>query len=285
MNQLNDVKGILYLTKVFTDESVEFMIIDNGSNNDVEEYINYFLKPKKLNYIKNKKNIGLVKTYQQAYESCETDILTIMHNDVYLYEYDWNKRIELLFEELPQVGMVGLFGSQGVGERGERIQDVIPGYPAGFSNMIEAELHGMRMKERIKPCVCFDGFFLSMRMDMLRLGNGFDMRYKYHHFYDRDIALESIKRGYFNVVVDIPSHHVSGVTANRDEFQNWIDKKRQTENYTGDKFTHDDNMRIFGEKWKEVLPVYIENDFTFRHGNHYGYKFKGDAIKKWEIKK
>jgi len=216
MNQLNDTKGVMGTLKYNTSDDTEWMIIDNGSTEPVEDFFVKNLKPKRMNYIRNEENIGLVKTIQQAYDNCETDILAITHSDVFIYEKDWDKRIISYFEKMPNLGAAGFFGAQGCGPIGERIQDVpSAGVMAGMSNMLEAEIHGMRMEKEWHPVAIFDGLMMIFRMDMLRKGNGFDQRYIYHHIYDRDASLESLRRGYNNIVVNVPCHHLSGTTANR----------------------------------------------------------------------
>ena len=92
-NQLHDSKGPLGTLRYNTSDETEFMIIDNGSTDPVEEFCRKYLKPKRMNFIRNETNLGLVKTLQQAYENCETDVLTITHNDVFLYEKNWDIRI------------------------------------------------------------------------------------------------------------------------------------------------------------------------------------------------
>ncbi len=280
-NQLNDTKGVLGNLRHMTSDDTEWLFIDNGSTDPVETFVTQFLKPKRMNYLKNEENIGLLKTMQQAYENCETEVLAILHNDLLVYEKDWDKRVVKLFEEIDKLGGVGFFGSQGCGPLGERIQDVpSPSVMAGMSNMLEAELHGMRMDQEWKPVAIFDGLAMVFSMEMLKKGNGFDQRYKWHHIYDRDASLESLRRGYKNVVMNVPCHHLSGITANRPEYQKWIDLKVGTSGFVGDKYTHDENSRIFKEKFEKVLPLYVENDFSFRTGKQGQWDFKGDVILK-----
>ena len=70
---LHQAKGILGYLKYMTSDEVEWLIIDNASNEDVDIFVHKYLKPKRLNFIKNNQNLGLVKTYQQIYENCQTD--------------------------------------------------------------------------------------------------------------------------------------------------------------------------------------------------------------------
>jgi len=279
LNQLQDAKAPLATFRHNTSEDTEWLIIDNGSTDQIEDFILKFIKPKRMNYLRNESNIGLVKSYQQAYENCETELLAITHNDVFIFEKDWDKRVIKMFEEHPEIGGIGLFGSAGCGPVGERIQDVkYAGQMAGISNMLEAEVHGMRMDKDWQYVSIFDGFMMIFRMDMLKKAGGFDQRYKYHHIYDRDASLESLRQGYKNIVMNIPCHHLSGLTANRSDYQEWIKKLQGRED--GDMFTHDENSKIFKEKFKDVLPLYIEEDGSFRTSTQGQWAFKGDAIKK-----
>lgn len=284
LNQLDSAKGSLGTLRHNTSDKAEWLIIDNGSQDKIEEYFYSYLKPKKLNYLRNEENIGMVSTMQQIYENCETEFLAITHSDVFVYEKDWDLRVTNYFRDNPRLGVVGFFGAQGCGPRGERIQDVpSPLIMAGMSNMLEAEKHGMRINEPWRSCAIVDGFMMIMRMKMLKRAGGFDQRYQWHHFYDRSVCLQSLALGYQNIVVNVPCHHWSGMTANRSEYQLWINKKLGKEN--ADSFTHDSNMELFGKIWGKVLPVYVDNSFNFRTGNSGQWNFKGDQIVSFDWKK
>jgi GT2 family glycosyltransferase len=271
MDQLSDAIGILKLLRDNTSRATEFLIIDNGSTDPVEDVFRNYIKPSKLNYIRNEQNIGLVKTMQQAYENCQTEYLAIMHDDVFIYEKDWDVTVLQLIKSMGNIGVAGFFGVQGIGKVGERIQDVDKsGQAPGMSNMLEAEKHGMRLKTDWHPCATVDGFTMIIDMELLRKTGGFDQRYKYHHYYDRDICLESLRHGYNNIVIGVSCHHLSGLTANRGQYQTWIDsqtaqsREGDEKGRTGDKWTHDTNAELFFNKWKEVTPLYVLEDFSFR---------------------
>ena len=285
---LHQAKGILGSLKYMTSDEVEWLIIDNASNEDVDVFVHKYLKPKRLNFIKNEKNLGLVETYQQIYENCQTEYLSILHDDVFIYEKNWDLRVVDQFEKMKDLGMIGFFGSQGCGPVGERIQDILRlGQMAGWSNMIEAEIHGMRMSNEINPVAIFDGFALNFRMEMLKKGNGIDQKYKLHHIYDRELGLMSLSLGYKNVVMNIYCHHQTGLTTGAPVYGDWLNDVLKDDNNIEkgnagvmDKYLHDYNTEIFRKKWEYCLPLYVENDFSFRKGQQGYWNFKADAILK-----
>jgi len=277
-NQLNEVKGILGLLRHVTSTATEWLIIDNGSTDPIETFFRHTLKPKRLNYVMNDNNVGMVNTYNQIFSLVQTDLVAVLHNDVYVYEKWWDRRVIHQFETIDRLGSLGFFGSQGVGPIGQRIQDPeFPGQMAGCSNLLEAEQHGLRLREPYRPVAILDGFAMVFDMQMIHAAHGLDTRYQYHHLYDRDLPLTSLSLGYKNIVLNIPCHHQSGVTANRHEYQAWIDRKLKMK-AGADAWTHDHNSHLFYEKWKPYLPLYVEKDFSLRSGLKNGWTYKGDAI-------
>ena len=281
MNNLRWVLPMMGCLKYMTSEDVEYLIVDNGSTDPVERYIRDYIKPKKLNFIRFEENIGLMETNKLAYETCTTDLLMLLHTDCFIFEKDWDQRVRGYFDSIPKLGIAGFFGAQGCLPNGGRIQDVeYPGQMSGMSNMLEAEIHGMRMKEDWRACAIFDSFAMVLSMEMLRAGGGFDMRYELHHMYDRDMSLESLRRGYKNIVVNVPCHHVGGLTGESQQYQEWLEKR------TGSKFEdgkiHNANTVLFESKWKEFLPLYVNDDFSFRTGQfqlgNEIVEYKGDKI-------
>lgn len=265
LDELNDTKGILANLKYMTTGDYEFLLLDNGSTEPIKSFVDNHLKPANLNYLRNEKNVGTIKGMQQIYNKASGDIIAIIHNDVLIYEQGWNNRVMDLFDKDPKLGMVAFFGSGGCMVNGGRLQVRDDGGSgAGMSNLLEAELHGLRI-DKPHAIAIPDGLAMIFRKEMLDKGKGFDLRYKYHHLYDRDIGLESLRRGYRNMVIDVPCHHWSGITCNRASYQNWINKQLKVDS-GGDKLAHDSNSEIFMEKWGplgyNVLPLYVNEDFS-----------------------
>lgn len=285
---LHESKGIIGLLREMTSNDVEWVVINNSPDQPARDFFEKTVGVGNLVYIEHE-NIGVLPSIKEGYEKSTGDVVVFIHNDVYIYEEDWDKRIVKTFEEMPDVGAIGLFGSEGVFTNGGRIQEVPAGRAAGWSNMLEAETHGMRMDSGVKYVSIFDGYFMAFRREVLDRFGGIDDRYVYHHLYDRDMALESLRHGFKNVVIDIPSHHASGMTANRPEYQEWITNKLRDEGVSldenkGDLYTHDENTRIFEEKWKGVLPLYVNGDGTYRcEGDIHGLPYTGDSIVQYGV--
>ena len=186
MNNLRYAMAMMGCLKYHTSDDVEWMIIDNGSTEPVEKYLREYIRPARMNYVRFDDNQGLNKTNQYAFENCETDLLMLLHNDCYIYEKDWDVRVRGYFGEIDKLGIAGFFGAQGCLPNGGRIQDVeFMGQQSGMSNMLEAEIHGMRLKQSWRSAAIFDSFALVLNMEMLKANNGFDQRYPFHHFYPK----------------------------------------------------------------------------------------------------
>lgn len=266
MGSLHGLKSFWGLLTSVTSEA-DIVVIDNGAKpfNDptspqyekTEEFLTRFVKPNcngNFFYFPQDDNLGLVESLQWGYEHLEYDILTYIHNDLFIYKKGWDNAVRDVFETIDEAGVVGCFGSEGVFQGGGRLHV--------WNNMLEAEYHGQRMKgSDIKKVAVLDGMMLSMNTKMLDVRGGVDRSFKVHHFYDIDICLESIDRGFHNYIIGIPVHHQSGVTACNPPFQEWSNRKEGVDRaeynvyYLG-------NQEHFDQKWGNRLPYHIKSGWN-----------------------
>jgi GT2 family glycosyltransferase len=249
MNQIEETKGMwgCHIANIEDKENTEILVIDNGSTDGTEFFLERFVFPYFPDHriIHNSENVGVLASMNQCYKESKGDVIAILHNDVYVFDRGWDKDVLAEFEKDPKLGLAGFLGADGVGPTGGR--------QGTLSNMLEAEIHGTRFTG-VKPVMIFDGLSLICRRAMLDQVGGFDEGYTYHHFYDRDISLASYFAGWTNKVIGVSCHHRSGLTANRPDYQTWIDKKMETNNFTGDKTSYDASERYFLQKWGSRLP-------------------------------
>jgi GT2 family glycosyltransferase len=253
MGQIEDTKGQwgCLVANTLNKDQVELLVINNNSLDNTTEFLKRFVFPHFPDHklINNPENVGVLASMQQGYTESKGDIIAYLHNDLYVFDYGWNNRVMDEFEKDPRVGLAGFLGAEGAGKTGGRMNTC--------SNMLEAEIHGTRVESTRKVAI-FDGLSLIARRTMLEQVGGFDQSYTYHHFYDRDISLASLFGGFKNLMIGISCHHRSGVTANRPEYQTWIDNKMGTANFTGDLASYKLSEQNFINKWSAKLPILIQ---------------------------
>lgn len=82
-----------------------FLIINDGSTDDTEQIITSFTDPR-IKYLKNEKNLGLVKTLNNGIDLVETEFLARMDADDLWVETKLEKQLALL-DNKPEVGICG----------------------------------------------------------------------------------------------------------------------------------------------------------------------------------
>ena len=224
MGSLHQTKSFwgLLLETVGKSDLADLFVIDNSPDEDAKEFIEFYKKfiiphwkAGVARYFHPQNNIGVVRSLQHAYENTSTPYLVFMHNDLYIYKSGWVADVEEIFDNRNQVGLIGVFGGLGLHRSGMRFEN--------SSNMLEAEIHGYRRNGGSFRCTVIDGMFMACQRTMLDAKRGFDVGYDIHHFYDLDISMESINRGFENWAIMLPVHHVNGVTANGKTFNDWAD--------------------------------------------------------------
>ncbi len=157
------------------------------------------------------------------------------------------------FDNQPNTGLLGFFGGEGVHPSSGRFYV--------WNNMLEAEIHGSRFQSGHKQVAVLDGLCMIANRKMLDVRGGVDQEYLVHHFYDLDLSLESIDRGFKNYILPIYCHHQSGVTACRPLFQEWANKYTGQES-AGEQILYNKNLQRFKDKWAHRLPYHITTGWS-----------------------
>jgi GT2 family glycosyltransferase len=77
-NQLHYTKKFIKSLKENTKLPYKLIVVDNGSDKDTRDY----LKKQDCKVITNKKNLGVVKGWNQGVKACKTEYVCIMNNDI-----------------------------------------------------------------------------------------------------------------------------------------------------------------------------------------------------------
>lgn len=245
---------------------VDLVVIDNAPDNESRVFFNSYVFPHwpgECTRIEHESNIGVVLAMQEAYRETDHDILAYLHNDIYIYERGWDDQVRGFFRDNDKVGLVGFFGSKGLFSDGIRYCVV--------SNMLEAEIHGLRGEpSTFVEGAILDGMSMICSREMLDVRDGVDESFEVHHFYDLDLSLESLDRGYRTFIYTVPVHHHSGQTANQPLFNDWAkeyvlenfdDKLPNAEAGTAQMIIYEKNRQRFVQKWRDKLPYMLGHGF------------------------
>lgn len=248
----------------------DLIIFDNGANikENQENFFKSYVFPQMPNpngcfYWPQEDNRGLVQTMQDCYEKTDYDVLCFIHNDLYIYETGWDQDVLDVFAGSPKAGLVGIFGAKGVFQNSVRFHV--------WNNLVEAEVHGYRLISG-SPSInvgVLDGMFMAASRKMLDTRGGVDTNFDIHHYYDLDLSLESIDRGFDNYIIPLYAHHVSGQTACKPAFQDWASaregEKRGMEQpmpRAEYEVYYVENLRRFTQKWGHRLPYHVDKGWS-----------------------
>lgn len=230
----------------------DLRVIDNtGYDEGQKEYLERFVFAHwngKTYYDQMEDNLGMIKSMQHAYEKEREDknrVLAFVHNDLYIYQLGWDNLVKEFMRD--DIGILGFFGGEHCGLGGGRLYN--------WSNMLDAESHGGRNTGEHKEVAVLDGMTLMTNIKMLDVKDGFDLDYDVHHFYDADICLESLDRGFKNYSLNFPVHHQGGLTACRGDFQEWANKYVGHDG--GEQVIYSKNRDLFERKWNARLPYHV----------------------------
>lgn len=232
------------------------LIIDNGSNPPVRDWLIGLRDIDTV--IRNSENVGVLKALNQAWQVAKdsSDYIFYTHNDVMIYEDGWDTKLERILEEqaklskdlghLAKVGVATFYGAKGIGT-----SDIYKS-PYIMQQMIRLENvsnctrmdanHGYRpIRGEVEDVAVADGFSLIVSVELLNRIGGFDRTFPVHHMYDNDICLESLDKGFRNIVIPMDAQHLGGRT---DVGENWAEPFGKTKQQV-----HQEAHPIFYEKW------------------------------------
>lgn len=230
------------------------VIVDNGSDPYLRSWLLGLREGDEV--IRNGENEGVVKALNQIWTVASqrgADYIFFTHNDVLIFEKGWDDKIISILEkenartDKPKVGVAGFYGAKGIGVPGiyqmpYQIHQLIR--IENVSNCIRMDqVHGYRpIRGEVEEVAVMDGFSLIVSVELLNKLGGFDRSYPPHHMYDNDICLESLDKGYRNIVIPMDAQHLGGRT---DVGENW-NKPFNKEKHE----IHADAHPIFYEKWR-----------------------------------
>lgn len=260
LNQQEVTQQFLDTMRANQTDDTPLVIVDNGSLLPVRDWLKGLTMGDIV--IRNGENEGVVKSLNQIYGIAKNyaDFIFYTHNDVMIHEKGWDTKIVRLLEAeeerskvlgyLPKVGVAGFYGAKGIGtldiyHSEYRMQQMIRLGNVSNCNRMNAAVHGFRpIQGEVEDVAVMDGFSLIVNVDLLKKIDGFDRNYPPHHMYDNDICLESLDKGYRNIVIPMDAEHLGGRT---DVGEDWTKNMGMTKQEV-----HQAAHPVFYNKWSPV---------------------------------
>jgi len=256
-----------------TNQIDEILLVDNGSQPHILEYIyqnryKYF-RSGKIATIRNIQNVGVRESLNQIQKTAHGDIICYTHNDVDFLEKGWDDKIREAFKKYPDAGIIGAYGAKGLA-----VPDIYQ-TPYEFTQLIRAEnvsdcpmdkeVHGFRnIHGAFENVTMFDGFMFCIKKKLLDEIGGFNGKVlESHHMYDAFICIESLKKGYENIVIPLGLYHQGGATDVSQDWASVFGKSKQQ--------VHQDAHPLFYEYGRGILPVLVEDIYNEEENKIIGY--------------
>lgn len=237
-------------------EKLPYCIIDNGSKPPVRSWLMGLQE--RDDVIRNPKNVGVMPGLNQGFQYFKNavDYIFYIHNDVMLYERGWDAKLMRILTTVDNVGCAGFYGAKSYAQPDiykapYQMHQLARGETVSNCHRMNANVHGFRPVingRETEQVAVLDGFSLIVSTELLKKTGGFDRAYPIHHQYDNDICLESLDRGYNNIVIAMDADHIGGQTDVKEDWASPFGKTKQQ--------VHIDAHPITYEKWS---PKNVEN--------------------------
>lgn len=189
--------------------------------------------------IADKYNYGIT-TFVQKGQLNPQDVVVFVHEDVRIIDPQFAHKLEIVFAQKQEVGIVGVCGTTEITERGGwhlTDQNNLRGHlMQEFQGTVNHNIYGNRIGYYDDLCAV-DGFCFAIRAKLFTEGVMFDKNVGEWDFYDLDVCLQARDKGYKVAVADILLQHKS------------------------------EGRGMLGDGWKKSLPKFIKK------WSDKGYKF------------
>lgn len=221
------------LRRVTDDYSL--IVVDNGF-----EDTSLIKRMRPLHHVRNPENLGAVRSINQGLELAEGRYVAVLHNDLLIRDEGWLRHIIGFMDNREDIGLVGLAGRHTVKADGmyDNETTVIKN-EGGFVHTFPTW--------RFTEVATIDGLGWVMRNSGIRLDEGLGLM----HFYDLDLSLQHIARGFRVYVAAVELCHLA-----EQEGRSTRDGDGYLDTVGGDDAEYFEKVRrLFEAKWSHMLPI------------------------------
>jgi hypothetical protein len=188
--------------------SFQLVIIDNGSTPAYER--SDFPPDFPIEVWRNEINQGFYAPLKELGEFAnltEPAIFALMHNDCFIYEHGWDRRVREAFANDRYLGIVGFCGSYEIDANGGRGGGTMCFF-RGDKGQTQAA--GLRIAD-LRPAAVLDSLFMAFRSEVAGLLVSQEAPTP-AHFYDKIWPMRAIEAGYHVAVMGVEVDHMGGIT-------------------------------------------------------------------------
>ena len=261
-------QAVAHLVETVIDPtSFALVIIDNGSTPAYER--SDFPEGFPIEVWRNDVNQGFyapLKDLVDVSNGTEPMIYALMHNDCFIYERGWDRRVRESFINDRSLGIVGFCGSDEVDAAGGRGGGTMCFFRGDKG---QSQAAGLKITN-LRPAAILDSLFMAFRKEVAELLVSQEAPTP-AHFYDKIWPMRAIEAGYHVGVQGVEVDHMGGITLvaetqYTDDMYRWC-------NENGIDHKGNPNLAVYLEAEHRFLSEYREQKKLIpgRVGNDYAY--------------
>jgi GT2 family glycosyltransferase len=220
------LRCIQHIRRMNRKDSFELVIADNGSTDETRETLE---RDRDILYIRNRENLGIARACNSGASAAHHGILCFMHNDVFVWQEDWVSRLAAFITSARDAGIVGLYGAKVLRRDGS----------FRGRSIVHAKKEAPAMRAAFTKVAAVDGLLLAISRAVLERTGGFNEDFPIH-YYDKDISMRALDRGFSNYVLNLPFEHASASTRKQ---------------IAGEDAIREEARARFVGRWQEKLPA------------------------------
>lgn len=246
------------------------VIIDNGSTPTYKR--SDFPQHFPIEVWRNEVNQGFYAPLKELVtypNPTDPPIYALAHNDCFIYEHGWDRRLREFFAADDNLGVVGFCGSPDVDHQGGRGAGTMCFF-RGERGQTQAA--GLRITE-LHPAAILDSLFMAFRKETAeQLARMEDPTPA--HFYDKIWPMRAIENKWHVAVMGVEVDHLGGTTLVAEPAY-WNDMARWCKEQ-GIEYGENPGMAVYVEaerRWlqefrddKHLMPGRVGSDYAYRRG-------------------